>query len=54
MELATQRFRFYEDIDLFVPDGHFEKSGANSDAERMEVVKALEVQWIDQLLRIRG
>ncbi|CAD7938492.1 unnamed protein product [Amoebophrya sp. A120] len=45
VEMATTRFRFYEDVDLFLPPG-FVDTG--------EEIKALERRWIAQLLKIRG
>lgn len=43
VEMATTRFRFYEDVDLFLPPT-FPQDG----------LKKLESRWIEELLRIRG
>ncbi|CAD7974061.1 unnamed protein product [Amoebophrya sp. A25] len=47
VEMATTRFRFYEDVDLFLPPDQL-PSFSQTD------LKALEKRWIDQLLKIRG
>jgi hypothetical protein len=41
-EIATARFRFFEDVDLLLP------------LELEDDVQALEQAWVDQLLRHRG
>lgn len=42
VEMATPRFRFFEDVDLFIPD------------EMTDRTRELEDKWISELLRVRG